>query len=889
VIISHTNISKHREKDEMKKKATIFYILTLALVLSLGTGLAQAGAQASPGSAANQLVEAAPLSGVQLARTELAKFQGIFTTFGWQQGVNVPDCGNACAIDIRKQEEGPDSRVFVSGSDVTFEIVVTNIGQYDLVDVAVTDDQAPGCSRVIGSLAAGASVTYSCTVPTVTQGFTNTACVEGMVRNLTVTDCDPSTVEVASIDIRKQAEGPDSQVIVSGSDVTFEIVVTNTGEVDLSGVEVTDEQAPGCAHVIGDLAAGASETYSCTVPAVTQGFTNTACVEGMAGEVTVDDCDPSTVEVASIDIRKQAEGPDSRVFASGSDVTFEIVVTNTGEVDLSGVEVTDEQAPGCAHVIGDLAAGASETYSCTVPAVTQGFTNTACVEGMAGEVTVDDCDPSTVEVASIDIRKQAEGPDRRVFASGSDVTFEIVVTNNGEVDLTDVEVTDAEAPGCANVIGDLAAGASITYSCTVPMVEEGFTNNACVDGVVGDVAVDDCDSSQVKIANIFVRKQAKGQDQRSWGVQLNEPVDIPFEIEVINTGEVDLSNVVITDELVPGCAQEIGDLAVGASQSYTCSATFTFATEQEALDTTFTNVVMATGHYQEITVQDDDPSSLDFYVTSIGPIFKVYCPICMKAPVILDYTLGYEDWEAPFLDYDYNDFVTAVRTTMYYASTDYVDKIEFSFTPEARGGVFDHAFHIDFDAGTLNSSGTATLTVYDQNGIVVPSESYTQQVQPGNANRFTIFQSTAVVFPPAGAVINAIENTPRQAPQRTATLLITLDQPVLIPQSGLNYQSVGPHGAGLFFNPHLNVLDPRTGVPYEIGKGDVRTLVIPTLSYKWPEEQVLVSYAYPLVTGTPPSLVFPDFWWNSYNECVYGDGVVCPQAPTDVYEYYNRR
>jgi uncharacterized repeat protein (TIGR01451 family) len=102
-----------------------------------------------------------------------------------------------------------------------------------------------------------------------------------------------------------------------------------------------------------------------------------------------------------IDIRKQEEGPDSRTFPSGSDVDFEIMVTNTGDVDLTNVEVTDPLVPGCANSIGDLAVGASFSYTCTAPGVTQSFTNEACVSGEFDGTTVTDCDPSTVEITPV--------------------------------------------------------------------------------------------------------------------------------------------------------------------------------------------------------------------------------------------------------------------------------------------------------------------------------------------------------------------------------------------------------------------------------------------------------------------------------------------------------
>ena len=67
---------------------------------------------------------------------------------------------------------------------------------------------------------------------------------------------------------------------------------------------------------------------------------------------------------------------------------------------------------------------------------------------------------------SIDIRKQAEGYDVRTFASGDTVEFEIQVTNTGLVDLNNVVVSDPQLPACDKTIGFLAAGDSVTYTCS---------------------------------------------------------------------------------------------------------------------------------------------------------------------------------------------------------------------------------------------------------------------------------------------------------------------------------------------------------------------------------------------------------------------------------------
>jgi uncharacterized repeat protein (TIGR01451 family) len=110
----------------------------------------------------------------------------------------------------------------------------------------------------------------------------------------------------------------------------------------------------------------------------------------------------ATVIDAGIDIRKQEEGPDERVFPSGSDVEFVIVVTNTGAVDLVRVFVFDPLVPSLEQFLGPLAAGSSAAYTGIAANVTASFTNIATVvglyEGAEGSFEVMDEDPSTVTI-----------------------------------------------------------------------------------------------------------------------------------------------------------------------------------------------------------------------------------------------------------------------------------------------------------------------------------------------------------------------------------------------------------------------------------------------------------------------------------------------------------
>jgi uncharacterized repeat protein (TIGR01451 family) len=102
----------------------------------------------------------------------------------------------------------------------------------------------------------------------------------GSIENLTVIN--------PSIEVLKD---PDTPAVVSGDTATFTIKVTNTGDVDLSGVAVTDPLSPDCNHTIGFLAAGSSTTYQCTTPALTAPLDNvaTACGTPPVGSQVCDD------------------------------------------------------------------------------------------------------------------------------------------------------------------------------------------------------------------------------------------------------------------------------------------------------------------------------------------------------------------------------------------------------------------------------------------------------------------------------------------------------------------------------------------------------------------------------------------------------------------------
>ncbi|MDY6876422.1 MAG: LamG-like jellyroll fold domain-containing protein [Chloroflexota bacterium] len=177
------------------------------------------------------------------------------------------------------------------------------------------------------------------------------------------------------------AKTPDSQTVVSGGTATFTIIVTNTGNMTLTNVTVSDVQAPNCAQTVGVLAAGDDHTYVCTVADVTSDFTNSATVTGTTTvSDTVTYTDTAFVDVINPRI-EIAKTPDTQTVTSGSDVDFTIAITNTGDVPLTDVTISDAQAPDCNRTYANLSPEEIRRYDCTVTNVTDGFINSATVTG----------------------------------------------------------------------------------------------------------------------------------------------------------------------------------------------------------------------------------------------------------------------------------------------------------------------------------------------------------------------------------------------------------------------------------------------------------------------------------------------------------------------------
>jgi uncharacterized repeat protein (TIGR01451 family) len=250
-------------------------------------------------------------------------------------------------------EKDPATQAVLLGSDITFTITVTNIGNVDLTGVAIVDALVPACDSVIGALPRGASTSYTCVSPAAAADFTNSATATGTPP----IGADVSSTDTASVDVVDPGisitKDPATQTILTGTDATFSITVVNTGDVALSNVVVTDPLVPACDAAIGGLAAGASVTYSCDAAAVVASLTNTATVtaDGPLG--------PLTPVSNSADVVVEEATLAGRVWLDNDGDGLQ----DTGEPGAGGVTV-DLLDSGFA-VVASIVTGGDGTYSFT--------------------------------------------------------------------------------------------------------------------------------------------------------------------------------------------------------------------------------------------------------------------------------------------------------------------------------------------------------------------------------------------------------------------------------------------------------------------------------------------------------------------------------------------
>ena len=441
------------------------------------------------------------------------------------------------APDLVISKATPDSTVQPGGA-IAYTITVTNSGTRDATGVIVDDPLPIGSTTACGSetptatrcdgndytwtvavLPVGASiqVTFGVSVadpmPARSHVVTNTATVtdDGANGPDPTLENNRATVDVGLVGFFVDLAVTKTDGVAAtaaGSTLTYAITVANDGNIDASGVRVTDvipagttfAAAPDTGHGIGvnvdgsvtwDVGSlgggGANSTLSLVVTVDRPVAAGREQIVNLVG--VVDDgfngADATPGNNTAVDSDELTAAPDLRVTQSdgtvaaapGTALTYVVAVTNAGPQDATGVTVDDTLPIGTAFVsAGDLGTGAG-TFAAghvvwNVGNVPAGATRTVNVIVQVGSptragrdqllntVTVADdgangIDATPADNTAIDSDVLDAAPDLvvtttddvLVVRAGDIVTYAIAVGNVGTQDATGVVVTDASPDG----------------------------------------------------------------------------------------------------------------------------------------------------------------------------------------------------------------------------------------------------------------------------------------------------------------------------------------------------------------------------------------------------------------------------------------------------------
>ena len=354
-----------------------------------------------------------------------------------------------------------------------------------------------------------------------------------------------------------------------GENVAYTIVVSNDGISDAKQVVITDTLAKGLkflganyngvydksTHTVTwtlDIDAGKTVELKVNVTVEDYGV--------LVNRVTVGD-KTSLVDIAVPEIipDKTANVTDANF---GDNVTYTVTVTNDGDVDASQVVIVDQLGNGLKYVsssdggvwdektntvtwIVDLAAGKTKTLNVVATVVGYGnVTNSLAVGNKTSKINVN--------VPEITPNKTADNKNPNF---GDNVTYTIVVSNDGAADAKNVVVKDILAPGFkfieANYGGvydeltrtvtwivDVNAKDHVDLTIKVTVEDYGvLTNNVTVGNKTSSV--------NITVPEIIPNKTADIENP-------NFGDEVTYTVNVTNAGKVNANNVVVHDVLGEG-------------------------------------------------------------------------------------------------------------------------------------------------------------------------------------------------------------------------------------------------------------------------------------------------------------------------------------------------
>ena len=547
----------------------------------------------------------------------------------------------------------------IPGQDLLYVLTVLNAGPSDAQGVVVTDtlpadftgptlySSQGGCTALpcsLGALAAGESATVSIqgtVAADASASLTNLAGVSSSTTDpITSNNSTSLTTPLSPQADLVLAKADLADPVEAGTVLTYVLTVTNRGPATAANVRVTDTLPSGltfnaaassatctvpnadtvvCVAATNPLPAGDSLAFTVvvtvaadTAPGVT--LINRAVVGSSTPDPAPDNNSAfeSTQTIAHAHMLMSKSSSPATPTA-GQQLTYTIVVTNTGPADATNVHVLDSIPPGLTLIsatpsdargvcfsgvmclLGTLSAGESFTVT-VVTELDQGIHEGTWITNTAA-ATADQIEPAALisathstqvaEIADLGIAKNAS-PDP--VAAGGVLRYTLRVTNTGPSNADNIVVSDtldsrltfqSASFGCQHVggvvtctVSSLAAGELQDFDIFA-VVSLGTPDGATLvnTAVVTTTSPEISDANNTAVVSTTVRAGADLAISKSGQTVAKAGGTLTYTLQATNNGPSGATGVVVTDTLPSALVTSTATIAVTAPSGGSCVQT----------------------------------------------------------------------------------------------------------------------------------------------------------------------------------------------------------------------------------------------------------------------------------------------------------------------------
>ncbi|MEO8848041.1 MAG: hypothetical protein ABI440_05370, partial [Casimicrobiaceae bacterium] len=490
------------------------------------------------------------------------------------------------------------------GDQLNYSVTANNTGNVALTNVVVSDDHFSGTNTCASVAMGGTCVltgSYIVTAADATAGSVNntgsatSTQVPGPVTNSVNTPVSPTPAPALSITkaVTGNSDPDRSGSVTTGDTLTYTVTATNSGNIPLTNVPVSDSLITPSNINCRNLAVGATcvlvGTYTVT-PADSRAGVITNTARTMSNEtgrsIFTTTLNTPVNNMPALSVAKTLlsnSDPDrSGSVTEGDVLTYRVTATNSGNVPLTAVQVSDSKITPNSTTCPSVAVGQTcvltGTYAVTANDARRGsISNTGSASSTEVTSPVSDTvNTPVVTTAGMTVSKvlvrNTDGDRSGTVTQGDTLIYKITATNTGNAPLTNVVVSDPiTSPGsitCTSVRPNGTCALTASYTVTATDATNGSISNTGsatsteVPGPISDTL--NTPVAPTAAAAMSVTKALVNYADNDGSSSVTPLDQLNYSVTATNTGNVTLTNVVVSDNHFTGTTT-CPSVAVGAT------------------------------------------------------------------------------------------------------------------------------------------------------------------------------------------------------------------------------------------------------------------------------------------------------------------------------------